>query len=188
MHRTQNLTVSAADTDDTEAVVTPADILRGAARYLTVYGWVQSSYYGGHDNNPFPPACADGAIGMAAFGGMTTCPGREGDNPHFRDYNRAFHVFSGHLQQTGWQPPCEPWCPGAEGCLCAKDAEDIVFAWNDDDTRTADDVIAALHAAADEWDWQHATSDDLETYGDACFWAGTRPTREGFLAWLVARS
>ena len=44
MHRTQNPTCSAADTAD-PSVVTPADILRGAADYLEAHGWTQKVYY-----------------------------------------------------------------------------------------------------------------------------------------------
>jgi hypothetical protein len=187
MHRTHNPTICAADTDDLPEVVTPADTLRGAARYLELHGWLQHSHYHPpRDGQRFPAACADGAIGMAAYGGVTACPGRENDHPAFRDYNRAFHHFNGYLQQLGWTPPCDPWCPGGTDCVCGNDKDEIVFGWNDDDTRTAADVIAALRSAADDYDWQHAAPDDLETYEDSCVWAETHPTREGFIAWLAA--
>lgn len=160
MNRTENLSVCAADTDDTTEVVTPATTLRGAARYLQLYGWTQSTYYSGDASIVFPPACADGAIGMAAFGGVTTCPGREGDNPNFRDYNRAFHYLTGYLHQLGWKPPCDPWC-GIEDndCLCDNDHDEIVFAFNDDDQTIAEDVIRVLRDAADDYDRTHAATD-----------------------------
>jgi hypothetical protein len=187
MHRTQKLTVSAADLDDTTPIVTPADVLRGAARYLELHGWIKSSYYG-DTSIPFPPACADGAIGMAAFGGVTTCPGRQGDNPDFRDYNRAYHYFRDYLDQRGWKPLCDPWCGLEDGdCLCNTSADDIVFLWNDDDQTIAEDVVRALCNAADEYDWQHASKNDLETYADICAWREEHPDRDGFLAWLAAR-
>jgi hypothetical protein len=187
MHRTQNLSVCAADIDDTTEVVTPATTLRAAAHYLSVYGWTQSLYYS-DKKIAFPPACADGAIGMAALGGVTACPGREGDNPNFRDYNRAFHYFTGYLHQSGWKPPCDPWCGIEPGdCLCDNDHDEIVFAWNDDDTRTADEVIAALNAAADEYDWQHATTEELDAFAETLIGTKPRPIKEAFLAWRAAR-
>ena len=65
MHRTQNPNASAADTiDDATLVVTPADILRGAARYLETHGWIQGNYYNA-DGGAFPAACALGARGRA---------------------------------------------------------------------------------------------------------------------------
>ena len=163
MHRTQLPTVSAADVDDNTLTVTPALILRGAALYLENHGWVQSTYYGGDTNTSFPPACADGAIGMAAFGGVTTCPGREGDNPNFRDYNRAFHYFTGYLHRSGWKLPCDPWCAAHnDDCLCDNGEAEIVFAWNDDDTRNGLQVVIALNAAADDYDRTHP----IETCAD----------------------
>jgi hypothetical protein len=186
MNRTHNLTVSAADTDGFTPVP-PADTLRGAARYLELHGWVQNGYYWPDNTTAFPSACADGAIGMAAFGGITTCPSREGENPHFRDYNRAFHYFSDYLRSTGWKPSCDAWCGTGNDCLCDPDQAEIVFDWNDDDTRTVDEVLAALRAAADEYDWQHATEDDLETYAENELDYDRVPTRQGFLAWLAAR-
>ena len=58
------------------AEVTPAVILRGAATYIARYGWTQGTYYADQaapdgmsvEPNPTPPACAMGAIAMAAFG------------------------------------------------------------------------------------------------------------------------
>ena len=60
MHRTQNPTSSAADTDN-RSVVTPADILRGAARYLEEHGWHRGAYYDTTTDKPFPPADVVGA-------------------------------------------------------------------------------------------------------------------------------
>ena len=54
----------------TTALVTPADLLRMAALYLRRHGWHQGSYYDTltATDNPTPPACAVGAIGMACAG------------------------------------------------------------------------------------------------------------------------
>src|SRR4051812_6352319 len=99
MHRTHNPTAPAADTDD-PSVVTPADILRGAARYLQLHGWIQHAYYGGDDTAAFPPACADGAIGMAAYGYCPLVPGDNTTDPGYRDYNHARTLLTGHLIDT----------------------------------------------------------------------------------------
>jgi hypothetical protein len=186
MHRTQHPTVSAADTDGVIAV-SPAGILRGAARYLEVHGWTQHVYYGGTPADAFPPACADGAIGIAAYGRKAGFPG-ETQDPAYRDYNRALDYFCGYLEQTGANPTCGLSCSDGTDCWCGvNDAADDPFGWNDKPGQTAGTVIATLLAAADEYDWQHAAEDDLETYADACVWNETHPTREGFLAWLGAR-
>lgn len=171
MNRTQNPDHCAADADN-GPVVTPADILRGAARYLELHGWTQDSYYD-HDSDPaFPAACADGAIGMAAYGRLTTIPGRQIDDPHFALYQRADAYFNDYLHTVG----------------LLTDPDDVyTHGWNDTHGRTAADVIATLRAAADEYDWQHATEDDLETYADICAWREELPDREGFLAWRAAR-
>jgi hypothetical protein len=173
MHRTQNLTVSAADTDTTP-VVTPADILRGAATYLEAHGWNQRSYYEA-TTDPFPAACALGAIGMAAHGTRTDCPEIQG--PGIREFNKAAEHLRWYLLNEGhvtlgpdqWGMPTE------------------VGAWNDQDWHDIEHVTTALRAAADDYDWRHASDLDLETYADICAWREENPDRDGFLAWLAAR-
>jgi hypothetical protein len=186
MHRTQKSTAPAADTTD-GCVVTAADTLRGAALYLQTHGWIQHVYYGGIAADVFPPACADGAIGMAAYGRITDCPGRQQQDPGYRDYNRARDFLSGYLRDSGFQPPCDPWCSEEPQCLCDNDETEIAFGWNDADGQTAETVIATLNAAADDYAWTHASEDDLETYAETCVSNETQPTREGFIAWLGAR-
>ena len=154
MHRTQLRTVSAADTDN-DLVVTPAVILRGAARYLETHGWTQHTYYGSDTTDVLPPACADGAIGMAAYGRITICPGRETQDPGYRDYLRAVDYLNGYLLRIGYQPPCDSWCPGGTDCLCCNDESEVVFAWNDDEQCIKDDVVRGLNAAADDYDRTH---------------------------------
>jgi hypothetical protein len=143
MHRTQNPTHSAADADD-RSVVTPADILRGAARYLELHGWTQGDYYAG--NEPFPPACAIGAIGMAAHGVGTDCPHFDGPNP--RDCNLAFAYLRGYLFDHGHITTLgNDWSTEAT----------TTGEWNDRDDQTAATVIATLRAAADDYDRTHGT-------------------------------
>ena len=48
MHRTHHPTSPAADLDN-PGVVTPANILRGAASYLETHGWHQGTYFASDD-------------------------------------------------------------------------------------------------------------------------------------------
>ena len=174
MHRTHNPTCPAADTDIPAVDVTPADIMRGAAHYLELHGWNQRDYY--TTDRPFPAADVIGAIGMAAHGVVTDCPQLDGPNP--RDCNRAFAYLRGYLIDLGHiviygdDRTTEPTTTGD---------------WNDRDAQSAALVIATLRAAADEYDWQHASEYDLESYDDACAWREEHPTRDGYLAWRGAR-
>jgi hypothetical protein len=119
-----------------DVIVTPADILRGAARYLQLHGWHQGDLYADTPAAITPPACALGAIGMAAFGGRisTAEDGRDES-----DYRHATDALIDYLYLTG---------ADVAGTGSLGD-------WNDEDGRTAAEVIAALNAAADEWDRQH---------------------------------
>ncbi|NIL40224.1 hypothetical protein HCB17_02850 [Salinispora arenicola] len=160
------------------ADLTPAVILRCAARYLELRGWTQGAYHA-PDGGAFPAVCALGAIGMAAHGRYTDVPTDE-DLDTTRDCRRAAEHLNNHLNDigiglyTGYDPESDT-------------APIDVIGWNDRNGQTADHVIATLNDAADEWDWDHATEEQLETYADACVWAEQQPTREGFLAWLGAR-
>lgn len=182
MHRTQNPIALAANTDDLN--VTAADILRGAARYLDLRGWTQHVYYGGTAADAFPPACADGALGMASYGYCCLVPGDNTDDPGHRVYRRALDCLSDYLDRSEATLTLVPaFGPDDEPVEYRPD----VFDWNDRDGQTAETVIATLRAAADEYDWQHATEDDLETYADICAGREEHPDRDGFLAWRAAR-
>jgi hypothetical protein len=131
--------------------LTPADILRGAARYLQLHGWTQGNLYAdtGHTTNASPfgvAACALGAIGMAALGK------RVQDDPEFpdewREYQRASNALDDYLTITGAKNTVP--APNGESPDAAS-----VGDWNDAPGRTAEEVIAALLAAADEWERQH---------------------------------
>jgi hypothetical protein len=173
MNRTQNQTGTAADTT-TDLVVTPALTLRGAASYLELRGWTRADYYDG--DGPFPTACALGAIGMAAHGHRTTIP-TSAALQTTGDCRRAAGYLKTYLNDIGI------------GAYFDEDADDFtdIVGWNDCDSQTADNVIVTLRAAADEYDWEHASEDDLETYGDNELDNDRIPTREGFLAWLAGR-
>jgi hypothetical protein len=125
---------------------TPADILRGAARYLQLHGWIQGSLYAGTPSDAAAPvigpaACAQGAIGMAAFGHRIQAA--DESRAEWRDYQRASNALADYLEltgATGWNHDGDPISVGD---------------WNDVTGRTADEVIAALNTAADEWERQH---------------------------------
>jgi hypothetical protein len=149
MHRTQNSTNSAADADD-RSVVTPADILRGAANYLVQHGWHRAAYYGGDEADPFPPADVIGAIAMAAYGT------RHADIYHpdapaeeVRDFRRAVDAFCDYLACT------EPMCRLTGDEDTDLDLDLSPFIWNDDPQRHGLHVVLALRAAANDYDRTH---------------------------------
>ncbi|OKI42299.1 DUF6197 family protein [Micromonospora sp. CB01531] len=119
------------------ADLTPADTLRCAARYLELHGWTRGVYYRVTHDTPFPPACAAGAIGMAAHGRCIWLPHDYKAKPGVRDYTRALDALSDFLDvngDTGYDDPLD---------------------WNDDPWRTAEQVITTLRAAADDYDRTH---------------------------------
>ncbi|MFI7541093.1 hypothetical protein [Actinoplanes sp. NPDC049599] len=148
MHRTQNLTAPAADTDGL-AAVTPADILRGAARYLEEHGWHRGAYYGGTDTNPFPPADVIGAIAMAAYGDRQGLYHPLACAEATRDFRRAANVFCDYLART------EPMCRLSGDQDIDLDLELSPFVWNDDPHRHGLHVVLALNAAAKDYDRIH---------------------------------
>ncbi|MEU4772473.1 hypothetical protein [Micromonospora sp. NPDC023644] len=123
--------------------VSPADLLRMAALYLRRHGWAQGIYYATTDALT-SPACAVGAIGMACAGKPLMHPVllSSADENIYRqsiaalvDYLDAFApVF--HIDEDGH----------------LLDEHTSPYSWNDDPTRTAEQVITALEKAADEWD------------------------------------
>ncbi|GAB1643852.1 hypothetical protein [Krasilnikovia sp. MM14-A1259] len=153
MHRTENPTGPAADTDE-NTTVTPATTLRGAARYLTTYGWATDDYYAfiATDTTQLPPCCALGAIGMAAYGRRTEDPFACIDPALRGDFTDAVDVLTEYLTLT---VASTDWVNGGV-------AEIDVAVWNDEHGRTAEQVIAALNAAADDYDQRHITTTDLD--------------------------
>ena len=101
MHRTHNPTGFTVE-------VTPAVILRGAARYLETHGWTQGDYYATIAEDPFPAACADGAIGMAAYGYRWPFPGDNHTDLGYRDYTRALDCLLDYLDHVEEPPPGDP--------------------------------------------------------------------------------
>jgi hypothetical protein len=121
----------------------PALILRDAAWYLTRHGWTQGLMYT-DPARPTPAACAVGAIKMAVCGD----PLADLTGDHADDYEAALEAFAGHLDRVfyvwGVTDLGDPAAPA-----------DVIADWNDHRDRTADQVIAALRAAADACDETH---------------------------------
>ena len=132
----------------TDVQVTPADLLRMAALYLRRHGWTQGTYYATDAaDNPTPPACVVGAIGIA-------CAGRKVehfsqlDGDTLADYLAALGAFVDYLDD--FHPL---FLVDEDGFVI--DEHTSPYSWNDDPARTAEQVITALDAAADEWDRLH---------------------------------
>ncbi|MER5335161.1 DUF6197 family protein [Micromonospora sp. NPDC002717] len=131
----------------TAVAVTPADLLRMAALYLRRHGWHQGTYYAKNTDTLTPPACAVGAIGMAAAGRPLLHPvmltqADEGT------YHRAIAALVDYLDDYA-----PVFHVDEDGYLL--DEHTSPYSWNDDPARTAEQVITALLAAADEWDRLH---------------------------------
>ncbi|MFV2099998.1 hypothetical protein [Micromonospora sp. LOL_024] len=135
----------------TDLQVTPADLLRMAALYLRRHGWHQGTYYPAAvaTDTLTSPACAVGAIGMAAAGHRV-------DHFYSLDcgtqvaFRTAVGVFTTYLDD--YEPICTV---DDDGYLI--DEHTSPYSWNDDPGRTAEQVITALETAADEWDRLHTT-------------------------------
>ncbi|MEV0427907.1 hypothetical protein [Micromonospora sp. NPDC050495] len=131
------------------APVTPADLLRMAALYLRRHGWHQGTYYNAlfPSDFPTPPACAAGAIGIACAGHRVEHFAQL-DPDALADYLATLAALVDYLDTH------EPlFLVDEDGFVI--DEHTSPYSWNDDPARTAEQVITALDAAADEWDRLH---------------------------------
>lgn len=102
-----------------------ADDLRAAAGLIEVHGWQQ-----GMAENPDTGAlCLLGAIGKACANCSDLAYAREGSSPRF---DRAAFMVSHAVREVDPRRAHVSWLPG----------------WNDDRSRTKEDVIAVLEKAA----------------------------------------
>ncbi|MFF0350583.1 hypothetical protein ACFYP0_23080 [Micromonospora arida] len=136
--------MKATQNPPTAAPVTPADLLRMAALYLRRHGWHQGTYYAHTTDTLTPPACAAGAIGIACAG-HTVEHFSQLDPDALADYLTALGVFVDYLDTTA-----PVFFVDEDGYLL--DEHTSPYSWNDDPTRTAEQVITALTAAATDWD------------------------------------
>jgi hypothetical protein len=140
MNPTQNQPTAEVD-------VTPAQVLRDAALYLQRHGWTQGALYDDH-LAVIPPACAVGAIRCAIFGGpivTATCD-------QMTQLDPIVGVLADHVHDTGNDTPADT---GEWGSVPGDSPNAIVTDWNDAHGRTANEVIASLRTAADDWDRIH---------------------------------
>jgi hypothetical protein len=128
--------------DLVEADPNPAEILHAAAVYLRRHGWTQGTLYADDSGVMFPPACADGAICVAVRGRPVN---GQMDLHQLGLIQVAERTLAEHLISLG-----EAVTTGAAG-----DSFGLISEWNDDPGRTVEHVIAALYAAADDWDRIH---------------------------------
>ena len=144
---TRSARVDGAPGTDVDLIeVTPAVTLRGAGLYLVRHGWCQGDMYADPEA-AFPAACALGAIRMAVFGtpAITVDPGGA------YACASAVGVLADHLvRRLDVADPSD-----ALTSRLGIGLEQIVADWNDDPARIASHVIAAMYAAADEWDRAH---------------------------------
>ncbi|MGW3805860.1 DUF6197 family protein [Micromonospora sp. NPDC005113] len=131
------------------SVSTPADLLRMAALYLRRHGWHQGTYYAKNTDTITPPACAAGAIGIACAGHPVEHFSQL-DPDALADYLTTLGAFVDYLDTTA-----PVFLVDTDGYLT--DEHTSPYSWNDDPARTAEQVITALQAAANEWDSLHTT-------------------------------
>lgn len=137
-----------------DPAMTPGVLLRGAAVYLTRHGWTQHQFFdmAADSGDPFPPACASGAIIAAAFGrcipsGVCTVDGS--DDPDTLAALRAMRFFADWLDDG----------ETISGDL-APSCIDAIGDWNDDEWRSRYFVIQSLQDAANDWDAANPAGED----------------------------
>ena len=139
MKATHNL---ASDTT-TDLALTPAALLRGAALYLQQHGWTRGEFFDLLESQPFPRACALGAINICAHGRPILASDDGSEDLNSDAAITAMRVLAAFLD-TGY----------ATGAADTS-AIDIVAAFNDDPATTFDELIDMLNEAADDWDKAH---------------------------------
>jgi hypothetical protein len=137
-----NPTHTPPNVEATPAEATPAEILRGAALYLSRHGWHQGDMFA-IVAGPTPPACAIGAIRMAVCGGLYEYRGEQGHH-----VLRTVRVLAGYLLGPALPTP-------DHHRIDLGSADEVVWDWNDEDGRTDTEVITTLTDAADWWQQRH---------------------------------
>jgi hypothetical protein len=114
-----------------QTVTTPAATLRAAAHYLARHGWTQGGYYEPTGTGIDPAACVVGAIGVVCYGEPNFAPAMNYNAPAWAEFDTARQVLDDYLLPRYGQE---------------------AYGFNDDRDRTAEQVIGALHAAAERWE------------------------------------
>ncbi len=131
--------------DPATDLVSPARVLRRAARYLARHGWNIGSFYDRTDTDDmFPAACAAGAIRCAVFGRPVDLFTAEHTGDSTTLVYTALVELADTIDPTWWD---DSPCQDITSC-----ALEVVSDWNDTTGRTLDEVLVALYAAADAWD------------------------------------
>jgi hypothetical protein len=128
----------------------PARVLRDAADYLTWHGWTRKKFYA-FTSSHTPAACAMGAI-VAVVVGRPAPEVFDDEEPAVADVDvnvvlTVAQLLAGYLGQQATTHDDDEWSAGNQ-----------VTTWNDQDGRTANEVVSALLEAADEWDRQNAVA------------------------------
>ncbi len=118
-------------------------LLRCAATYIDTYGRTTGEFFDLLADTPFPPACAGGAINIAAHGRPVLCADSDADDAVTDAAITAMRVFAAFLDTD--------YATG----ITDTSAIDIVSAFNDNPDTTDDHVIHALTEAADDYDRTH---------------------------------
>ncbi|MFB6396180.1 DUF6197 family protein [Polymorphospora lycopeni] len=122
---------------------TPADLLRGAALYIERHGWNQGAFFQLPTRHRLAPACAMGALRIAATGTTDSII----LDDVFTQVLAAQAILANHLE------PDYDHTTDLEADLNFE----VISDWNDDGDRTAAEVVTALRDAADTWDRLHPT-------------------------------
>lgn len=119
---------------------TTARVLRDAATYLELHGWIQSAYYDAGSGSFSPPACMVGAIGVVCYGGPVDAPAQQFDDPGFLDFEAAVLHLDRYLLAEDGSESYE--FNDAKG----RRLEDVTHVLRDAATRPAHELINALRA------------------------------------------
>jgi len=135
---------------------TPADTLRVAAGYLLNFGWYQGDLFDWDALDEIedasaltPPACALGAIRVAAVGSLDDLDW----SPEQVDRHAAAVAALADfliLYYGVESPDVVDVLDSGMACL-----DQVVIDWNDDTRRIGSHVMAALHGAAEAWERLH---------------------------------
>ena len=131
-------------TTDHQPGMSPAELLRGAALYLWRHGWMRGDFFDLLDDQPFPRACALGAINICAHGRPILGSDDTAEDALTDAAIRAMRVLAGYLD-----PDYDT------GDSLHASAIDIVAAYNDQEHMTAEEIVDTLRKAAHEWDRTH---------------------------------
>jgi len=126
-----------------DPALTPSLLLRCAATYLHTYGRTTGEFFDLLTDQPFPPACAGGAITIAAHGKAILCSDDRADDAVTDAAITAMRVFAAYLDADY-----------ATGDTTVS-AIDIIGGFNDNPDVSTRLVIEALNDAADDWDTHH---------------------------------